>query len=298
MAEAPCTISLLGLGKMGHRMAACLLSAFGELTVWNRTPGRADELVARGAVVAATPKDAARDAVLTVFTDLAGVETVLRGDNGLLVGWAQRGITDPVLVVHGTVSPVAVAELSEELASLGVRLLDAPVSGGTVGAERASLSIMVGGDRSAAEQLLPVFSAMGSTVRYLGPSGSGQLGKACNQIVVAATVTALSESVLLARHAGLDVATVLELLGGGLAGSELLRQKGDKWLREDFTAGGSAVNQLKDLRFAIDAALAAGLRLPVTETVTALFAELVAAGDGELDHTGIYRAIERLAGKG
>ncbi len=276
-------------------MAAHLLAAFGGLTVWNRTPGRSDELAARGAVVASTPASAACNAVLTVLTDLDAVEAVLRGDDGLLAGWTERGITQPVLVVHGTVSPVGVAKLAAELAALGVTLLDAPISGGTAGAESATLSIMVGGDGRAAELMSPVFNALGRTVRYLGPSGSGQLAKACNQIVVAATVTALSESVLLARHGGLDIATVLELLGGGLAGSELLRQKADKWLREDFTAGGTAINQLKDLRFAIDAAGARGLRLPVTETVTDLFADLIRAGDGELDHTGIYRAIERLA---
>ena len=154
---------------------------------------------------------------------------------------------------------------------------------------------MVGGDAHDAKKLEPVFSAIGSTVRYLGPAGSGQLAKACNQVVVAAGCVAISEAALLARSAGLDVRTVFELLGGGLAGSALLQHKGEKWITEDFQAGGSATNQLKDLCFVADAAKANDIVLPLTEKVLALFSSMIEGGEGELDHTGIYLTIKKMA---
>lgn len=252
----------------------------------------AEPLVARGARAATSPADAASDAVLTVLPDLDQVESLLPGQDGLLSGWAAKGITRPILVVHGTVSPIAVAAFADRLLrTQGVTVLDAPVSGGTVGAERGTLSIMVGGDRDAAQSVEPALRAMGTTVRYMGPSGSGALAKACNQIVVAATVTAVSEAMLLARSGGLDLAVMLELLQGGLADSAVLRQKGYRWMSNDFAGGGSAQNQLKDLRFIQDAATKEGLELPLSSTVRGLFDEMVARGDGALDHTGIHRTL-------
>jgi 2-hydroxy-3-oxopropionate reductase len=199
-------------------------------------------------------------------------------------------------VVHGTVSPIAVAAFAERvLRDHGVTVLDAPVSGGTVGAENGTLSIMVGGDRNAAQSVEPVFQSMGTTVRYMGRSGSGALAKACNQIVVAATVTAVSEAMLLARNGGLDLAVMLELLQGGLADSAVLRQKGHRWISDDFVGGGSAQNQLKDLRFISEAAAKEGLKLPLSGTVRELFDQMVARGDGALDHTGIHRTLAVLS---
>ncbi|MDQ0871041.1 3-hydroxyisobutyrate dehydrogenase-like beta-hydroxyacid dehydrogenase [Arthrobacter sp. V1I9] len=174
-----------------------------------------------------------------------------------------------------------------------MRVLDAPVSGGTAGAENGTLSIMVGGDEPVARSLEPVFQAMGTTVRYMGPAGSGALAKACNQVIVAATVTAVSEAMLLARSGNLDLAVMLELLRGGLANSEVLRQKGERWLTGDFTGGGSARNQLKDLGFVLDAATTRGLELPVSTAVNELFEEMVANGDGALDHTGIHETLAK-----
>jgi 3-hydroxyisobutyrate dehydrogenase-like beta-hydroxyacid dehydrogenase len=294
------SLALLGLGPMGGPMARRLLAFDGNLIVWNRTSAKAEPLVALGARAAASPADAAADMVLTVLPDLDQVESLLPGPDGLLAGWAAKAIAGPTLVVHGTVSPIAVAAFAERmLHEYGVRVLDAPVSGGIAGAEAGSLSIMVGGDEQAAQSAEPAFRSMGTTVRYMGPSGSGELAKACNQIVVAATVTAVSEAMLLARSGGLDVAVMLELLQGGLADSAVLRQKGQRWLSNDFTGGGSARNQLKDLRFVLDAATAEGLELPLSSTVTELFGEMVAQGDGALDHTGIHRilALRRAAGQ-
>jgi 3-hydroxyisobutyrate dehydrogenase-like beta-hydroxyacid dehydrogenase len=290
----PPSLALLGLGPMGGPMARQLLALDGGLAVWNRTSAKAEPLVALGARAASSPADAASDVVLTVLPDLDQVESLLPGENGLLSGWAAKSITRPILVVHGTVSPIAVATFAERLLRLhGVTVLDAPVSGGTVGAVEGTLSIMVGGDKDAAHSVEPVFQAMGTTVRYMGPSGSGELAKACNQVVVAATVTAVSEAMLLARSGGLDLAVMLELLRGGLADSAVLRQKGQRWISSDFTGGGSAKNQLKDLGFISEAAAADGLELPLSGTVTELFGEMVAQGDGALDHTGIHRTLAR-----
>lgn len=285
-------VSLLGLGPMGEPMARNLQASHGPIAVWNRTAEKALSLAALGAMVASEPREAAMPVTLTVLPDLVHVESLLEGENGLLAGWREAGITRPVLVVHGTVSPVAVERFAADLAKKhGVTVIDAPLSGGTIGAEAGALSVMIGGDRMVAETLLPLFSCIGHTVRYLGGSGSGALAKACNQIVVAGTIAAVSEAMLLARSAGLDLEIVQELLQGGLARTAVLEQKGEKWMTEDFAAGGSAVNQLKDLRFITEAAGANGLVLPATEAVTGLFERMIANGDGELDHSGLYRTL-------
>ncbi|KQM59587.1 NAD(P)-dependent oxidoreductase [Agreia sp. Leaf210] len=286
-------VSLLGLGPMGEPMARSLLAALGKLTVWNRTASKADGLAALGAVVAGTPREAAAEVTLTVLPDLAQVRGLLDGADGLLAGWAERGIEHPVLVVHGTVSAVAVADFAAEMMRLhGVSVVDAPLSGGTIGARDGTLSIMVGADEAVLPRVLPLFGHMGTTVRFLGPSGAGALAKACNQIVVAGVVTAVSEAMLLARSAGLDLAVLRELLQGGLAATAVVQQKGQNFIDEDFAAGGSATNQLKDLRFIDEAARARGLELPVTSAVTGLFEEMIDSGRGELDHTGVYLTIE------
>ncbi len=282
---------------MGSPIARNLLLKHGPITVWNRTAAKAQALEEQGAVVAATPRDAATAVTLTVLPDLPQVEALLGGENGLVAGWRDHDVERPILVVHGTVSPVAVAALASRLwEAHGVRLVDAPLSGGTVGAEAGSLSVMVGGHAETAAEVMPIFERYGEVIRYLGPSGSGEIAKACNQIVVAAVVSAVSEALLLGRASGLDLEVVRDLLQGGLARTQVLEQKAENWLREDFTAGGSAKNQLKDLRFIHEAAEAAHLRLPVTDAVGKLFARMIDEGDGDLDHTGIYRTIARHTG--
>lgn len=291
------SLALLGLGPMGGPMAHRLLGSHPELTVWNRTATKTEPLARIGARTAASPAEAAAEVVLTVLPDLGHVESLLPGQNGLLAGWAAKGIEEPVLVIHGTVSPTAVAVFTERMfRDHGVRVLDAPISGGTAGAENGSLSIMVGGDEETARSLEPVFQTMGTTVRYMGPAGSGALAKACNQIIVAATVTAVSEAMLLACSGGLDLSIMLELLRGGLANSEVLRQKGERWITGEFTGGGSGQNQLKDLGFVLDTATTRGLDLPVSSTVKDLFRDMVVQGDGALDHTGIHQTLARRAG--
>jgi 3-hydroxyisobutyrate dehydrogenase-like beta-hydroxyacid dehydrogenase len=291
-------VSLLGLGRMGEPISRRLLAALGSLTVWNRTTAKADALAEAGARVVATPAAAAAPVTLTVLTDLGDVEDLLAGDDGLIAGWDAAGVARPVLVVHGTVSPVGVADLAARLAPAGIDVVDAPLSGGVAGAKSGALSVMVGGNDDAVARVWPVLCLVGGTVRHLGPSGAGETAKACNQVVVAATVTALSEALVLADAAGIDRAPLLELLGGGLAGSEVLRQKRDRWLRGDFAGGGSSDNQLKDLRFVAEAAAARGLTLPVAATLREVFERSVADGDGSLDHAAVQLSLARHARDG
>jgi 2-hydroxy-3-oxopropionate reductase len=288
-------IAVLGLGAMGGPMARNLARAGFPVTVWNRTPGRDGEARAAGASAAATPAEAALPVVITMLPDLPQVEEVLEGEHGLLAGWRKAGIERPLLVVMGTVSPTAVRALGARLA--GVRVVDAPVSGGDVGADAGTLSIMVGGHADDVLRLQPYFSAMGTTVRHLGPLGAGQLAKACNQIIVAATLTAVSEALALGVKGGLDPAVLVEILEGGLAGSQALKVKKEKWLTHDFAPGGRAVNQLKDLVFAVEAGREIGVPLPVTAAVEQLYSAMCALGLGDDDHSGVYQVYERMSGQ-
>ncbi|MET4590775.1 NAD(P)-dependent oxidoreductase [Arthrobacter sp. 754] len=284
------SVALLGTGPMGAPIARNILKHGVPLTLWNRTPEKARAI--DGGTFAASPADAARDIVLTVLPDLPQLEALLHGDDGLLHGWKAAGIEHPILVVHGTVSPVAVAQFADDCQrNWGVAVVDAPLSGGTIGAEEGRLSIMVGGALDAVERVKPVFELYSSTVMWFGETGAGSTVKACNQIVVAATVTALAEAMVLADTAGLDLEKVQAVLAGGLANSEVLAQKGRRWIDRDFKDGGSAKNQLKDLRFIAEVAGHSGLRLPLAACLQNSFENMVAAGDGDLDHTGIYRTI-------
>ncbi|MEI6649534.1 MAG: NAD(P)-dependent oxidoreductase [Actinomycetes bacterium] len=287
MNQRSASVAVIGLGAIGLPVAINL-SRSGALTqVWNRSKPAIETATAAGAHFVSELHDIDAPIILTVLPDIAQVYEVL--DNGL------RAALKPgdILVVMGTVSPVAVVELGKELVAQQIDVLDAPVSGGDVGAQKGELSIMVGGNQHALEIVRPIFEIIGSTIRHLGPLGSGELAKACNQIVVAVTLTALAEAVTLARKAGLDTKTVLDILAGGLAGSQVLNVKREKIESMNFAPGGSAVFQLKDLRFALEAGKSLGVSLPVTEEVTALFEALIASGDGALDHSAIIREIER-----
>ncbi len=288
----PVALSLLGLGAMGLPMARRLAAA-GELTVWSRSAAKPEALRAEvGARVAPTPAAAAGDVVVTVLPDLAEVREVLEGADGLLAGWAARPpeAARPTLVVCGTVSPVALRALAEELAP-AVDVVDAPLSGGGLGAAEGRLSVMVGGSDAQATLLAEVLAPCASRVTRMGPTGAGATAKLCNQLVVAETITALSEAFALARASGIDPEALADALGAGLAASEVLRQKRHHWIEESFEPGGTIDYQVKDLRYAREAAVASGARLPAAETALALFEAASAAGDGGLDHTGVYRTI-------
>lgn len=281
------TVSLIGLGAMGLPMARRLSEAR-HLTVWNRSAEKA-ELVPQ-AQVAETLPDAAADIVITVLPDLDDVRTVLF-DGGLLAGFARQNISEPIVVVCGTVSPVALRELAAELAERSVTVVDAPLSGGVLGAKDGLLSIMVGGAHEHFTIVADVLEPCARSVTHLGPTGAGATAKLCNQVVVAETVAALSEAFALARTAGIDPAVLADALSAGLANSEVLRQKRHHWIDETFEPGGTVDYQVKDLRYATELADEGGLQLEALRTARELFERSSAAGDGGLDHTGVYRVI-------
>jgi 3-hydroxyisobutyrate dehydrogenase-like beta-hydroxyacid dehydrogenase len=291
--ERPPSVSVVGLGAMGRPIAASLQRAGYDPVLWNRSSAALAPFMASGARIADSPAEAAASIVLTVLTDTAAVRNVLGGPDGLLAGWAAVGIESPTLVVMGTVSPVEIVELASELAGEGVEVVDAPMSGGVRGAEEQRLSIMVGATNEQFEQLSPLFAVFGKIVRHLGPVGAGQLAKACNQLIVGSTVAAIAEASVLARAAGLDIPTLFDLLEGGLASSEVLRQKRARFVNEDFTPDGLARFQVKDLGFALAAAQERSVELPVAAVVRELFVELDEDGDGGLDNTAVYLAIQR-----
>jgi 2-hydroxy-3-oxopropionate reductase len=229
--------------------------------------------------------------MLIVLPDMPQLREVLEGPQGL----RQALSPGQVVVVMSTVDPAAVRSLGAELSPLGVHVVDAPMSGGDVGARNGTLSIMVGGDKSVVDKLRPLFELIGSTVTYMGAVGSGQLAKACNQIVVAANLTALGEALVLGRRGGLDAASLLDALSAGLAGSRALELKRDKLLSSTFTPGGRAELQLKDLDIALAAGHAHRAALPLTALLEQLFATLCEEGYGGEDHSGVVRVIERLS---
>lgn len=280
-------VAVVGLGAIGLPVAINLSQKKTFTQVWNRSDAAAERAAKAGAHRIEKLSDIDAALVLTVLPDMSQVITLL--DDGLEAALKSGDI----FVVMGTVSPIAMRELGARLEAKGVRVLDAPVSGGDIGAHNATLSIMVGGDPATLEEIRPIFEKIGSTVRHLGPLGAGQLAKACNQIVVATTLTALAEAVNLGRNAGLDDSVLLDILAGGLANSQVLTVKREKIESGDFTPGGSAVFQLKDLKFALEAGIDTHTALPVTEKVAELYESLVAAGDGQLDHSAIVREIMR-----
>ncbi|MFI1051281.1 NAD(P)-dependent oxidoreductase [Streptomyces griseoruber] len=289
------TVGFVGLGAMGLPMAGHLAKAGFDVLAWNRGRAPLDAAVAAGCRAAGRPAEVAAGArtVVTMLPDLPQVRAVLAGPDGLLAG------TDPAasdqamntLVVMGTVSPVAVRSLAEELRPRGVTVLDAPVSGGVTGARDATLSIMAGGARDAVERVRPYLTAMGSTVRRMGDTGAGSLAKACNQLVVAGTLVALSEAVVLGESGGLDPATLLQVLAGGLASSEVLTQKRHHLADSDFTPSGPARYLHKDLGFVLDSATDAHVELPLSTTVARLYAAVDDRGFGDLDNSVVLRLL-------
>jgi 2-hydroxy-3-oxopropionate reductase len=281
-------VAVLGLGAIGLPVAVNAARAGFRVQVWNRSIEKTVRAVEAGATIAALPSDIDARIVASVLPDTPQLDELLDAglENALRPG--------DILVVMGTVSPVAIQDLGARLSGRGIHVVDAPVSGGDVGAWEGTLSIMAGGTDEDVSACMPFFTAIGSVVRHLGPLGSGQLAKACNQIVVATTLAALGEAINLARAAGLDDTQVVDILAGGLAGSRALDIKGEKILSGDFTPGGSAVFQLKDLRFALEAGAAVGSPLPVTSVVADLYAQLVDRGLGDLDHSAILRMTEKV----
>jgi 2-hydroxy-3-oxopropionate reductase len=275
-------------------MARNLLKAGYPLVVHSRSQGPVQELVGAGAKRASTPREVAGqvDVLITMLPSSPDVEVVALAKDGINEG-ARNGL---LFVDMSTISPLVSQKVGKDLAAKGVRMLDAPVSGGERGAIDAALSIMVGGEAGDFEMALPIFQAMGKTITHLGPLGAGGFTKLANQIVVAMNLTALGEALTLARKAGLDRALTLKALGGGLAGSRCLEQKTPNYVAGSYNPGFKIDLHFKDLGLIMESSRALGVPLPATAVVQELFNALRVKGKGGLDHSGIITLLEELAG--
>ena len=288
------TIGFIGLGLMGRPMAKNLLKAGFKLTVHSRSPVPVAELSGLGAAVAPSPRAvaAASEVVITMVPDSPEVEQVVAGPEGILAG-ARPGL---IHIDMSTISPLATRRLAELEQRAGVTLLDAPVSGGTVGAEGATLSIMVGGDVAAFESCRDVLAAMGTRITYMGPSGAGQVTKACNQVMTGGIYAVMAEALVLAQKSGLDPAKVVEVLVGGAARCWALEVRAPKILKRELLPGFKAAMQYKDLNIVGETARAEGVPMPVTAVVRELYAAMLADGHGHLDNSAVVTVLEKMAG--
>jgi 2-hydroxy-3-oxopropionate reductase len=286
-------IGFIGLGVMGKPMARNLIRAGHQLVVHSRTRADADELAADGATVAATPREVAEQAGVTILMlpDSPQVREVLEGENGLLAGAA----TGSLVVDMTTCSPVVTRELAGECDERGVAWVDAPVSGGDVGAREATLSIMAGGSEEDVARARPLFEALGRTIVHVGPVGSGQVVKACNQVVVALTIEAVSEALVLGSKAGVDPSTIITVLSGGLAANRVMEVRGRNFLEHDFTPGFRAELHHKDLGIALQTAREYGVTLPNTAAVDQMLQVLRSRGRGDRDHSALLTYLEDLS---
>ena len=287
-------VGFAGLGTMGAAMAANLLRAGFPLTVWNRTAGRAEPLRSAGAGVAATPRElaAATDVVVCCLSDTPDVEAVLFSSDGLAAG----GRTGSLIVDCSTISPSATRGFGARLAEHGIGFVDAPVSGGSEGAQRGTLTIMVGGEDAAVERAQPVLAAMGSTITHMGPVGTGQATKAVNQVIISGTYLGVAEGLVLAMQAGLDVQKVVTALSGGAAQSWVLANRSGRMIQNDYPLGFKIALHRKDLGIALDMAREVGAALPVTGLTAEIENGLVRRGHGDDDISAVARAIRGWSG--
>ncbi len=288
-------VAFIGMGIMGLPMAGHLLAAGHSLTIHSRTRSRAQDLIARGAKWADSPADAAKGAkvVFICVPDTPDVERVVMGKAGILdaVTFGQ------IIVDHSTISPSATRKMADAAAAKGARFLDAPVSGGDVGAKNATLSIMVGGDDGAFNAVRPLLERMGKTLTYCGPSGNGQLTKIVNQILVSITNLAVCEALTFARAGGLDPQKTVAAVGGGAAGSWQLNNLGPKMLAGDFRPGFMIKLQQKDLRLALEAAKERGLDLSALDLVHRLFGKALEENRGDEGTQALFAIVEKTAKK-
>jgi 2-hydroxy-3-oxopropionate reductase len=289
------TIAFIGLGIMGAPMAAHLVDAGFDVVGVNRSPAPVERLVRHGGRGAASTGEAVQDAdmVAVMVPDSPDVQEVLAGPGGVFDN-AKPGT---LVVDFSSIRPDVTAELAKQARERGLRILDAPVSGGEAGAKNAALSIMVGGERADFEAAKPVFDAVGKTVVLVGPNGAGQTVKAANQLIVATNIEALAEAVVFLQAYGVDLAAALEVLGGGLAGSAVLKQKKQNMLDQRFEPGFRIALHHKDMGIVTSAAREAGVVLPVGAVVAQLMASANAVGEGGLDHSGLLRGVQRLSGR-
>ncbi|HEX5239364.1 MAG TPA: NAD(P)-dependent oxidoreductase [Candidatus Limnocylindrales bacterium] len=287
-------VGFVGLGTMGGAMAANVARAGFQVTAWNRTPGRTRGLEELGIRLAASASEAgaAGDVIVTIVSDTPDVEEVLFGPDGV-----ASGARDGSLVVDmSTISPSATRDFAARLAKAGIAMLDAPVSGGSEGAKKGTLSIFVGGEAADLERARPVLAAMGSTITHLGPIGAGQAGKAVNQVILAGGYLGVAEGIVLAMKAGLDVEALVSALKGGAAQSWVLENRSGRMLSNDYPLGFKVALHRKDLGIALQLARETGTTLPISAMVEAIEAGLVGRGRGDEDVSAVARAIRELSG--
>jgi 2-hydroxy-3-oxopropionate reductase len=286
-------VGFIGLGVMGKPMARNLIDAGHELVLYSRTRASVDEVAGDSATAAGSPREVAgnADVVILMLPDSPQVREVLDGDDGVLAG-AREG---SLVVDMSTISPVVTREIAEECGGRGIGWVDAPVSGGDVGAREATLSIMAGGSEEDFARAKPLFEALGKTIVHVGPVGSGQVVKACNQVVVALTIEAVSEALVLGSKAGVDPATIIEVLSGGLAANKVMEVRGRNFLEHDFTPGFRIDLHHKDLGIALQTAREYGVALPSTAAVDQMLQALRSNGRGDRDHSALLTHIEDLA---
>ena len=289
-------VGFIGLGVMGKPMAKNLIKGGHPLVVHSRSRGPIDEVVAAGAKAAASPADVARQAsvVITMLPDTPDVELVLTGSDGVVSGLQPRA----VVIDMSSISPAATRRLASIVTSKGATMLDAPVSGGEIGAINASLSIMVGGDEQTFTRVKPILASMGSAEKiiYIGESGAGQVCKICNQVAIGGALAGVSEAFALARKAGVDAARVRQALLGGFAASRVLEVHGERMLKNNYVPGFRTRLYQKDLRIANEAAAANGVAMPATAIVAQLVNALVASGGADLDYAAMGTVLFKLAG--
>ncbi|MBE7557044.1 MAG: NAD(P)-dependent oxidoreductase [Anaerolineales bacterium] len=288
-------IGFVGLGIMGQGMAHNLLKAGFPLTVWNRTAGKMEPLLAAGAKAGRDPADVAAqsDMVLVCVSDTPDVEAVILGQEQGIIQGAKAG---SLVIDCSTISPLATRKLATALAEKGVAMLDAPVSGGSEGAAKGTLSIMVGGEAADFERAQPVFQAIGKKITHVGPIGAGQTVKLVNQILVVGNCLAMCEALLFAQAGGVDLTKTLEAVSAGAAGSWMLSNRGPQILQRDWRPGFTIDLQQKDIRLVLDAADALGVPLPGTALIFQLYRTLQAQGLGSEGNHALVKALEHLAG--
>jgi len=287
-------VGYIGLGIMGKSIARNILKAGFPLVVHNRSRAAVDELVAEGAMPAFSPAEVASkvDIVFTNLPDSPDVERVALGEAGVITG-AHDGL---IFVDNSTIKPATARYIAEQLAEKGVLCLDAPVSGGDVGARQGTLAIMVGGPANALEEARPVFEAMGKTITHVGDSGAGQIAKAANQIMVAAQMVAMGELLVFAQKAGADPRRVVEAIRGGAAQCWTLDVKPPRIFEGNRSPGFKARMQLKDMKIVLETAQQYGIPLVSAAAHTQLFEAMVQSGWGELDNSAILGIFEQMAG--
>ena len=286
-------VGYIGLGIMGKAMARNILKAGFPLVVHNRSRGAVQELVAEGAVAAYSPQEVAAqvDVVFTNLPDSPDVEKVALGGDGIIQA-ARNGL---VFVDNSTIKPATARVIAKKLGQKGVLSLDAPVSGGDVGAQKGTLAIMVGGPAAALDQVMPVFNAVGKTITHVGDNGAGQIAKAANQVMVAAQMVAMGELLILAKKAGADPQKVVAAIQGGAAQCWTLDVKPERLFAGNRKPGFKAYMQAKDLGIVMDTAREYGISMPSTAVNTQLFYAMLQMGMSELDNSAVVGVIENLS---